>query len=341
MTLKLRDDTLAKSIKNDGLKQMYLVAGNEPYTISRCVARISEAVGGDVERLDFCTSSDEDVEQLLSSYGFTEKLVVIDNFKASEYTDGKRELYSGLLDDLPYGVYVVVKAVSDGPYFKLSKGAEGFASLCPDGAIVICEKKQKDDLVKYVCNMARNAGASMNYECARELIGRRGDDLFLLSNETRKLAAACGYGEITVETVRRMCPKTTDDSVFDFVRAVEKGDSRQAIALFYEIMEQEQVPNAVIAAISSSYINLSRVNAARSSGISREQLESDFAYKKGDRALAVAYDKGGRFSVSKLDEIIELLYDINVRLTSSAEDKQTVMERGMVMLANIMNGGMK
>ena len=339
MTVKLRDSDLRKSVSKDGLRSLYLIAGNDPYLISRAASIIEQKAGGEKVRLDFCASEDDEVEEQLSSYGFTDKLVVLDNFKASEYDEKKRELYSSLLDCLPFNVRVIVKSYTDSPAFKLTKAAEGFASLCPDSAIVVCEKRKGEDLVRLLCDEAKALGSSLSYDCARELIRLRGDDLFLLSNEIRKLAAACGYGEITAPLIARMCPKTTEDSVFDFIRAVERGSVRQALSLFYGMMEQEQNPNAVIAAISSSYVNLLRVQAAKQAGRSREQLEEDFGYKKGDRALGVAWDRGGRFSAGKLDAVIGLLYDINADLISSAEDKQTLIERGMVRLCALVNGG--
>ena len=337
MITRLRDDNLKKSLREDGLKSFYLLAGNDAYLISRCCALL-KGTADEVETLDFCEAGEEETEQQLSSYSFTEKLLIIDNFRASEYAGARKALYEEFLPELPSTLRVAVKAYSEGPSFKLSKAAESIASLCPDSAVVICEKKKDRELVRYVCAMAKSAGAELGYAAAEELIRLRGDDLFLLSGEVKKLAAASGYGEIGERLVRDMCPRTTEDSVFDFIRAAERGNTKQAVSLFYDIMEQEQSPNAVIAAISSSYVNMARVAAAREAKVPREQVESDFGYKKGDRALGVAFDKGGRFSRELLDQVVELLYGLNAALTSSSEDKQILMERGMVRLTELMRG---
>ena len=101
MTIKLTDSNLKKSLQKDGRKQLYFLAGNDEYLISACRTLIASDVGGESVSLDFQTASDDEIEEHLSTFSFEPKTLILDNFKASAYTEDKRKVYTEFLQDLP------------------------------------------------------------------------------------------------------------------------------------------------------------------------------------------------------------------------------------------------
>ena len=306
MVSKLSDTTLRNDLKK-GLKQFYFIAGNDSFLIDNCLRLISEAVDGEVERMDFSETDTETAEGQLTTYSFSNKLLIIDNFKASEFTGEKKSMYAELLADLPATLTVATVLYSDDPRFRIPKSAENMAEMAQESAVVSCLKKEREQLYPYIRRMAELAGAEISGEAASVLIDLCGDDLQLLSSQIEKLAAASGYGEIKEDTVRRMCPRTTEENVFSFIRAVERGQNREAVTLLNEMLETETEPVRVLAAISGSVVNIARVKAAEAAGVSRDRLEEEMGYRKGDRALGVAYSNARRYSQEKIDNVIYLL----------------------------------
>ena len=337
MFTRLTDTSIRADLRK-GLRQFYFVAGNDSFLIDNCIRLIAETVDGETVRIDFCEADTETVEEQLTTYSFSNKLLVIDNFKASEFSGEKKDLYTDLLSDLPSTLTVAVLLYSDDPRFRIPKAAENMTESVDGAAMVSCFKKERDQLYSYIKRLAQRAGAEISGEAASVLIDLCGDDLQLLSTQIEKLAAACGYKEIREDTVRRMCPRTTEESVFSFLRAVERGQDREAVRLLNEMLETENEPVRVLAAISGSFVNIARVKAANEKHISRDRLEEEFGYRKGDRALGVAYINERRYSKERLDRIMVLLNDTDRKLKSSAADKRILLEQAMVRLSLIASG---
>ncbi len=337
MYSKLTDMTLRADLKK-GLRQFYFIAGNDSFLIDNCLRLIGEAVDGETVRIDFVETDTETVEEQLTTYSFTGKLLIIRNFKASEFTSARKDLYTELLADIPGTLTVAVVLYSDDPRFKLPKAAETMAGIAEDSALVTCLKKERAQLYPYIKRLAEIAGAEISGEAADLLVDLCGDDLQLLSTQIDKLAAACGYTEIKEDVIRRMCPRTTEESVFSFIRAVERGQNREAVRLLNEMLETESEPVRVLAAISGSFVNIARVKAADAAGIPRDRLEEEFGYRKGDRALGVAYSNARRYSQEKIDRIMMLLNETDKKLKSGAADKRIMLEQAMVRLSLIVSG---
>ena len=77
MTIKLTDSTLKKSLKQDGKKQLYFLAGNDDYLLSTCKNLIVSEVGGETVSLDFQSSLDEEIEEQLSTFSFEPKCLSV------------------------------------------------------------------------------------------------------------------------------------------------------------------------------------------------------------------------------------------------------------------------
>ncbi|MBR0343209.1 MAG: DNA polymerase III subunit delta [Oscillospiraceae bacterium] len=338
MTIKLTDSNIKKSLKQDGRKQLYFLAGNDDYLLATCKNLIASDVGGEVVTLDFQTASDEEVEEHLSTFSFEPKTLILENFKASAYTEDKRKLYTEFLKELPGTLTVIVMMSSEDPRFSVPKAAEAFCSLADDAAMVLCTRKTGGDLVRYIDAIAKRQGCTLDYGATEEIIRLNGEDLQQIASQMEVLAAASNYGKITADIVRKMCPKTTEENVFDFVRAMERGRTEEAVSIMYEMLEQEQDVNRVLAAISSSFVNIARAKAAVAEKKSREEVEEVFGYKKNDRALQIAFDKVTRYSDKQMSAILDCLYDTDRKLKQYAGDKQTLLEQGLVRLTMIVSG---
>lgn len=340
MTIKLTDSGLKKSLQKDGRMQMYFLAGNDAFLISACKKTIQSDVGGEFVSLDFQTALDEEVAGHLATYSFEPKTLILENFKPAAYTEEKRAFYTDYLSDLPYTLTVIVTLLAEDSYgkFSIPKAAEAFCSLCPRSALVTCIKKAGGDLIRYVDSLARRLGCTLDYGAADRIIQLCGDDLLQISSQMEIMAAASNYGRITVEIAEQMCPKTTEEGVFDLVRAMERGRTAEAVRILYEMIEKEPDYSNILAVISGSFVNIARAKAAVARRISRDEVETVFGYKKNDKALSIAFDRTSRYSDSQISAILDCLYQTDRRLKKNAGDKMVILEQGLVRLAMLVSG---
>ena len=340
MTIKLTDSGLKKSLQKDGRMQMYFLVGNDAFLISACKKTILSDVGGESVALDFQTASDEEIAEHLATYSFQPKTLVLENFKASAYTEEKRLFYSDYLSVLPYTLTVIVILQADDQYgkFSIPKAAEAFCSLCQKSALVTCIKKTGGDLVRYVDSLARRHGCTLDYGATDRIIQLCGDDLLQIASQMEIMAAASNYGRITVDIAEKMCPKTTEEGVFDLIRAMERGRTSEAVRILYEMLEKEPDYSNVLAVISGSFVNIARAKAAVSRRISRDDVETIFGYKKNDKALSIAFDRVSRYSDDQIAAILDCLYQTDRRLKKFAGDKMITLEQGLVRLTMLVSG---
>ena len=338
MVIKLTDSTLKTSLSKDGLKPLYVLVGNDAFLLSSCLQLIEKEVGGEVVTLSFKDAEAEIVEEHLSSFSFQPKVLVLDGFAASAWVEEKKKLYSEFLPQAPETLTVVVKLLSDDARFQVPKAAEAFAALVEDGVLVRCERKTGGDLQRYIVALAKRCGCTIDTDAVTELIRLAGEDLQQLYSHLQVLAARVNYENITKQDVARMVPKSTEENVFDFVRAMERGRAKEAVALLYAMLEQEQEPARVLAAISSSFVNLNRAKAAIRNKKRISEVEEDFGYRKNDRALSVAFDKANRYSERQIRAILKCLLDVDLQLKTFGGDKQILLEQAMVRLTMLVSG---
>ncbi len=340
MTIKLTETSLKRSLRQDGRMQFYFLAGNDEFLLSSCCKSIAEDVGGEKVTLDFQTASDEEVEEHLSTYSFEPKTLILENFKASAYTEEKRKLYTEFLGELPETLTVVVTLLSEdnNARFSIPKTAESFCALAERAALVTCMKKVGGDLVRYIDTIAKRLGCTLDPGAADRIIQLCGDDLLQISSQMELMAAASNYGRITPSIAEQMCPKTTEEGVFDMVRAMERGNAGEAVRMLYEMLERNPDDYQVLSVVSGSFVNIARAKAASAAKISREDVETIFGYKKKDRALSIAFDRINRYSDRQIEAILDCLFDTDRKMKRYAGDKRVLLEQGIVRLTMLVSG---
>ena len=99
----------------------------------------------------------------------------------------------------------------------------------------------------------------MSPGAASELVERCGTDLFALESELSKLAAVADYGEITPELIAQMGTQSIEADVFEMVRLVTARNKTRAMAKLSQLLELQNEPIAIAAALSGSFVDMYRV----------------------------------------------------------------------------------
>ncbi|MEG2633989.1 MAG: DNA polymerase III subunit delta [Oscillospiraceae bacterium] len=337
--IRLSDKNLAQSLKKDGLKPMYYVTGNDEYLVDRCIAGIvKSAVGSDTDELykfDTAKSTDEEIEQTVFTYSFSDKprAVIFDACEPGSLGKARTELLTSIAADIPESTTLIFKQFIDDNRFSVSKKVEGFVSSCPNGVIVEAVAKKGYELENYIANLIKKHGCTAADAVSKDIAELCGDDLMLINNEAAKLAALSDYGEITSEHVKTICIRSAEAGVYDMIGKIERKDARGALLVLGDMLDNRTAPLMITAALNIAFINYYRARLAREKRYSDKKLIELFDYKPNDRKVSIAFERCPKFSIKQLERIIAILYELDTKLKSSTVDERVIIEYHIARLA--------
>lgn len=197
------------------------------------------------------------------------------------------------------------------------------------GVAALLERPNEAYAKRFVCRHAQQLGAAFDPAAAEQLVRRCGLDLFLLSSEVEKLAAASGYGTISEREVFTLSPRSIEADVFEMVRLLLAGRGRDAMARLNELLYLQNAPIAIAAAINGSFVDMVRVRAAAEQKIGYQQAFRDMGNKGNDYRYKKSLETARNFSTAQLAAFIEILDRLDRKLKGSAVDKNTLLQMAM------------
>ncbi|NLC78698.1 MAG: hypothetical protein GX683_03105, partial [Ruminococcaceae bacterium] len=210
---------------------------------------------------------------------------------------------------------------------------ESFVSCVQKSAAVTVLQKSGMEILGYIEKIAAREGATISDKNASRIAELCANDLLIINNEVIKLAAYANYGEIKSEHIETLCIRTAESGVYDMIGFIEKNDTRNAIRVLSEMLDERTAPLSISATLNTAFINLYRARLARDTKRNEAALFELFDYKKGDRKVSIAYERSGRYTQAQLAEIIHILYELDFKLKSTAVDKRYVIEEGIIKVA--------
>ena len=140
------------------------------------------------------------------------------------------------------------------------------------------------------------------------------------------LYAYAGSSEITAELIHDMVHHESGVTAYNLANAVASGNRRAAFDAIGEIMADKDNRGAVLGAITTTFLDMYRVQCARQSRVSSETVKQDFAYYARGFAIDKLYRSGG-MSTEKLRKCIKILRDTNIKLNSSNGNEKIILEQ--------------
>ena len=195
------------------------------------------------------------------------------------------------------------------------------------GTLVECAVKNAQDMAKDIAAAVSARGGFISIHAAQELAEICKCDMLTVKNEIDKLCAYAGSNEITAELIHDMVHHESGVTAFNLASAVASGDQKAAFDAIDEIMADKENRGAVLGAITTTFLDMYRVQCARKSGVSSERVKQDFAYYARGFAIDKLYRSGGGMSVERLRKCIRILRDTNIKLNSSNGNEKIVLEQ--------------
>lgn len=207
------------------------------------------------------------------------------------------------------------------------------------GKAVLINHKQTGELVKMIVTAVNKRGSSISNEVARYLIDYVSDDIEIIRNEIEKLCAFVNGGTIDKEIVNKICIKNIEQSIYKLSEEIMKSNVGAALKILDDLFFMRVKPLAILGTISSAYLDLFRVMAAKSASIPINKVAEDFDYGKRSFLLERIANNLGDISYTQLKLSLEEISRADKALKSFSSADRMVLEQMIVRLSYIISKG--
>jgi DNA polymerase III subunit delta len=184
---------------------------------------------------------------------------------------------------------------------------------------------EEKELPGWVAKRLKQAGAAAQPEAVRRLIQLTGNDLRMLDQECRKLAAYAGKEEITPEMVEQLVPRTLEHDVFKLVDCVARQKTDEALSILYDLLYQREEPIRILALLIRQYRIMLQVKVLVQQGKSERQIASALGLHPYPVKLAVR--QGEAYSEKTLRSLLLKAIETDQAVKSGKIDKVLALER--------------
>lgn len=330
---------LKKQLKEQDFCRAYLLYGEEPWLVRHYAERIAKkSVDGafeefNLQRFDEEASVDQIAEAVEALPMMSErKCVVVKNYDA-ETNASQTAKMEELLSDLPQScVLVFAQTTREVPLKKSAKWRAFVKAVSAAGGAVEFPMRDGAALNRFLTSFAQERGCVLSPETAKYIVSVCGGGLTQLSNEMEKICAFAGGGELRREHVDAVCSRAQDTASYRMANALTAGDYDTAYRLLDVLLYRREEPVALLAAVSSAYVDLYRARAALESGQTTAEIAGAFDYGKMDFKLKNAARGCKRYDLGQLRRCLELLFTADRELKSSRVAPRVILEKTMAGL---------
>lgn len=221
-----------------------------------------------------------------------------------------------------------------------SKAKKLIAAAEKSGGKAIClDHKKPAELTKVLIDGAAKRGAKMDAVTARYLIETCGADLSTLKNELDKLCFYTKGSNIDKTVVDKVCVKSVEESVYDLTKKIFEGNPTAALEMLDGLFFMRLEPMIILHTISSSYVDLYRMSAAKKSGKSISAVSETFGYRGREFVLERAAKDLKAFDDKKLNLSLIALITADKALKSTGSEPRIVLEQLIIRLIYIILKG--
>lgn len=180
-------------------------------------------------------------------------------------------------------------------------------------------------LEEMIVSHAKKQGTELPKEVSRKIVENIGKDVGLLINEVDKYCAASDYSQITMDIVDRLGVKTVEASVFDMIDLICRKKPVKAIEKLNNLFDLRTDEIAILGAMTSSFVDMHRCKMAQTQRKDYMTVQKDFEKNANSYRYKKAMNNAQNFSLSALEEILQLLMKFDIAMKSTAQDKKQML----------------
>lgn len=338
----VKSDKLMKSVRSGEIAPIYFFYGPEIQlmrnTVDLIVSQTVEPAfeGFNLHRYEDDALSAGELKSIYETLPMMAKYrcITIKNWNLDKLAKQDLEqLISMLGNPNPSTVLVLYDTRQSVEPKKNAKYKKIYEAVEKNGVVTEFSFQDKAALKKAVLNRCQKAGVAMAPELCERLIEQCGSQYAMILNELDKLLCYAGEnGTVTAQSMDLLCVSSIQNTAFDLSNAILKNRYEQAFSILDRLFYLRTEPVMILGALSSSFLSLYRVKAAKAAGVSNEQVMADFHYRSKYQIQKLGQDLS-RFSLGQIRRCMESLEKADRLLKSSRLDNRIILEQ---MLGEMM-----
>lgn len=344
----IKESDLKKQIKAKQFGKLFFLFGEEKYLVKFYTEQLAEKIMGKSPsdfNLQVFHGADSTVDEIAEAVEALpvlaeKKCVVVNDLDVEALNAQSISKLNELVSDLPDTSVLLISLPTLSIEVKKSAKWKNFISLAQKlGIVAELEKRETSVLEKQISDSASKRGCVLSLINAGHVIQLCGDDLLTLNNELEKLCAYAAGREITRQDIETVVTKNLETTVFLLAKALLAREYDNVYRQLDQLFYQREEPVAVLAVLSSAYVDMYRVKAILESGEQAAGLTKNFDYKNKEFRIRNAERDCRRISIEVLRESINILLETDIRLKSSRMDKHIIMEEMVAKLLLVSERG--
>ena len=342
-------DQLKQDIKTEQYGRLYLFRGQEHYLRDHYLQMLqNKMLDGPAKEFNYhrFTQENMDLQQLSDAIDALPmmaqySLVQVDDCELSRLPDTDAQKLAELLSDIPD--YCTVVFVFDTVELKTSERHKELKKALSSGLNVEFACQSQRELNTWIKRHFRSHGKDIDDRLCEHLTFLTGGTMTALSAEIEKVAAFGSGNVVTMQDITSVVIPVLDAEVFDLTGAIVDGDYEKALLKLRTLLQMQQEPISLLAAIGGQMRRLFYAKTAMNAG-KGEAGVAELIKRSSGRAphpyvLQKTITTARRLSDRFCSVAVTLCMEADAKLKSYASDSQRELELLLLRLAQEVRRG--
>lgn len=290
---------------------------------------------------DMKEASYAEVELDLVSLPFfaDEKIVILDHLldlttaKKRYLTDEDLKQFENYLENPSESTHLMIFAEG-----KLDSKRRLVKLLKRDAQIIEAVTPKEQEIKRYFASQAQELGLQFVGESLDQLLLKSGYDFGELQKNLALLQAYKEDGQITIEDIEEVVPKTLQDNIFDLTQMILKRQIDQARNLVKDLRLQGEDEIKLIAILLGQFRMFSQVKIFSEEGQSESQIVVSLSELSGRKVnpyqVKFALRDSRKLSLSFLKQVMMTFIETDYAIKSGTYDKDYLFDLALLKVAN-------
>ena len=313
-------------LKNNNLKPIYLISGDEEYFILKIKLEFIKYFGGsDSYNFNIYDKDNFDkndfLQELYKTSFFVEKKLII-LYKLNLFVDTN---FEKLFDKNAADVFInavkenlennVILIIED----KIDKKKKLYKFIEESGYACEISSLDRDEIEKFVLKILKKNEKQITRSNLDLFLDSTNNNLFEIKNELDKIIDYTAEKEvIEKESIEALMNKKLENVIFELTNSIQKRDTKNTLKIFSELRENNISETLMLATIRNNYRDLLIVKDMIENGKTIDEISNATGFNQ--KRIAVVKSKANSYDKNYLIQSLKTIYKYNVSILKGELD---------------------
>ncbi len=318
---------LQQDISTGNFKQVYLLYGEEAYLKNQFKNRLKKAILPEGDTMNFTRYAGKgiDVRQVIDEadtlpFFADHRLILIE--ESGFFKKSCPEL-AEYLPRMPQETILLF--VED----EVDKRTALFKAVGKIGRATNLERQKEETLTAWVAGLVKKERKKIKTDALNRFLEMTGKDMENIAQEFEKLISYTLNQEVIgLADVEAVCTATTEDCVFDMLRAVSEKRQKKALDLYYDLLSLKEEPLRILSLMARQFNQMLQAKDLREQGYGNSEIMQKLNLKgsSGPYIVKRILEQASHFSMEALCRIVEECVKAEEDIKTGRIDARLVLE---------------